>query len=143
MRTQGGAYSQKVFDKDGYEFQYSTAGGRTKPKGGGFDSMSDADVHAIYLQVAEERRLKGLTKDELKAEINPQRQQKYEASSRSMQPNPLGVELINPDTGAVISDKKSLIRFINSGRDNTKRLLQRRGETDKTLARAFEALLNS
>jgi hypothetical protein len=145
LRSPNGAYhSMRVFDKDGFEIQFSSSGGgRTKPKGGGFDALSNEEVHDIYLEVTEERRLRGLSKNELKAEINPQRQQKYEASSRSMQPNPLGTQLINPDNGQVIDNKRDLIRFINSGRDNTKRLLQRRGETDKTLAKEFERILNS
>lgn len=145
LRSPSGAYhSTRTFDKDGFEIEFSSSGGgRTKPKGGGFDAMTDDEVSAIHAEVMEERRLRGLSKEELKAEINPQRQKAYEASSRSMQPNPLGVELINPDDGTVINTKRDLIRFINSGRDNTKRLLQRRGETDKTLARRFEEILNS
>lgn len=141
IRTPNGG--TKVFDKDGFEVQFSTAGGRAKPQGGGFDAMSDAEVHAIYEQVMEQRRLQSMSKEELRAEINPARQKKLEASSTSLGPNPAGVELIDPNSGAIISDKRSLIRVINSSADATKRMLTRNGVTDRTLARRFEELLNS
>jgi hypothetical protein len=133
----------KVYDKDGFEIQFSSSGGRAKPRDGGFDAMTNEQVHEYYEQVLEQRRLKDLSKEELRAEINPVRQQKYEASSTSLGPNPAGVELIDPNTGAIISDKRSLIRVINSSADATKRMLTRNGVTDRTLARRFEELLNS
>jgi hypothetical protein len=105
--------------------------------------MTDDEISQICEQLRTERRMRGMTKDALRAEIDPNRKKAFEASSRSMQPDPLGTQLINPDNGQVIDNKRDLIRFINSGRDNTKRLLQRRGETDKTLARRFEEILNS
>ena len=141
IRTPNGG--TKVYDKDGHEIQFSSSGGRAKPRDGGFDAMTNDEIHAIYEQVLEQRRLQSMSKEELRSEINPLRQQKYEASSTSLGPNPAGTELIDPDTGQVIATKRDLIRFINSRRDNTQRLLYRNGQTDKTLAREFERILNS
>lgn len=142
IRTPNGG--AKVYDKDGFEIQFSSAGGRARPKDGGFDVMTDEEVTAIHAQVMDERRLRSFSKEELKNEIiNPARQQKYEASGKSLGPNPAGVDLIDPNTGAIISDKRTLIRVINSSADATKRMLVRNGVTDRTLARRFEEILNS
>jgi hypothetical protein len=140
IRTPNGG--TRVYDKDGFEIQFSSAGGRARPRDAGFDEMTDEQVHSIYEQVAEQRRLQGLSKEALRAEINPVRQQKYESSSVSLGPDPAGVDLVDPNTGAVISDKRTLIRVINSSADATKRMLTRNGVTDRTLARRFEELLN-
>jgi hypothetical protein len=140
IRTPNGGI--KVYDRDGIEIQFSSAGGRGV-KGGGFDEMTDDQVHSIYEQVTEQRRLQSLSKEELRREINPQRQKAFEASSASLGSNPAGIDLIDPNTGAVISDKRTLIRVINSSTDATKRMLTRNGTTDRTLARRFEEILNS
>jgi hypothetical protein len=140
IRTVNGGI--RVFDKDGHEVQFSSSGGRAKPRDGGFDGMSDSEINLIYEQVTEQRRLQGLSREALRAEINPVRQQNYESSGNSLGPNPAGVELVTPD-GVVITSKRQLINFINAHRDNTKRLITRNGQTDKVLARIFESLLNS
>jgi len=140
IRTPNGGI--KVYDKDGYEIQFSTAGGRSARVDGGFDSKTDEEIHAIYEQVTDERRLRSLSKEELKSEIiNPARQQKYEAAGSSLGPNPAGVELVLD--GKVITTKRELINAINAHRDNTKRLLVRNGVTDRVLAKRFEEILNS
>ena len=141
IRTANGG--TRVFGKDGHEILFSSQGGRAKPRDAGFDGMSDDEISAICEQLRTERRMRSMTKEGLRAEINPAMKQAWIDKSKHLQPTPLGVQLINPDTRQVIDNKRDLIRFINSGRDNTKRLLQRRGETDKTLARIFESILNS
>jgi hypothetical protein len=140
IRTPNGG--TKVYDKDGIEIQFSSAGGRGV-KGGGFDEMTDDQIHSIYEQVTEQRRLQGLSKEQLRSEINPQRQKAFEASSVSLGSNPAGVELVHPDTGAIINSKRELIQAINSKADITKRMLTRNGITDRVLAKRFEFLLNS
>jgi hypothetical protein len=144
IHVQGGAYSQRVYDKDGYEVMYSQRGGQQKQKqGGGFDSMSDPEVSAIHSQVMEERRLKGLSVKELRAEIAPVRAQAYIDSSKHLQPTPAGTQLIDPRDGSVISTKAALIKYCCSSNDATARLLKnKRGITDPTLSKIFESILN-
>lgn len=140
IRTVNGGI--KVYDKDGFEIQFSSSGGRAKPKDGGFDSKTDEEIHSIYEQVMDERCLRSLSKEELKSEIiNPARQQQYEAAGKSLGPNPAGIELVLD--GVVITTKRELINAIKSSNDATKRMLTRNGVTDRTLAKRFEELLNS
>jgi hypothetical protein len=145
IRTPNGGV--KVYDKDGYEVQFSAQGGRAKPRDGGFDAMTDDEISAICEQLRTERRMRGMTKDALRAEIDPNRKKAYQDSSVSMSETPVGTLLYHPDTKAPITTKRELILAINSSVDATKRMLQRHGtrglETDKTLAREFERLLNS
>ncbi len=139
IRTPNGGI--KVFDRDGFEIQFSGSGGRAKPRDGGFDSMSDGEISAICEQIRTERRMRSMTKEGLKAEINPVRQQQYESSSTSLGPNPAGVELVLD--GKVITTKRELINAINSRNDATKTMLTRNGVTDRVLAKRFEEILNS
>jgi len=137
------------FDTSGRPIEF-TANGMT-PVGGqgrasdpGFDGMDFDALKQFYETVMEQRRLKSLSPAELRKEIAPQRQKALEASSASLRPTPAGgVELVNPDNGQTISDKRSLIRFVNADRDNTKRLIQKNGVTVPALAREFERILNS
>jgi hypothetical protein len=136
------------FDVSGRPIEFTSngmtpVGGRGRESDPGFEGMDFDDLKKFYDAVMEQRRLQSLSKEELRREINPQRQRTFEASSRSLQVNPAGVDLIDPNTGAVISDKRTLIRVINSSADATKRMLTRNGVTDRTLARRFEELLNS
>jgi hypothetical protein len=139
IRTPNGGI--KVYDRDGHEIQFSSSGGRAKPRDGGFDAMTDDEISAICEQVRTERRMRGMTKEGLRAEIDPVRHHKYADSSVSLGPNPAGVELVLE--GKVITTKRELINAINSANDATKRMLTRNGVTDRTLAKRFEEILNS
>jgi hypothetical protein len=139
------------YDTDGRPIEHSAngmtpVGGRGRPSDPGFAGMETDDLRSFYNTVMNQRRMQSMTKEELKAEINPARRQILEASSVSLRPpSTTGVELVNPDNGQVISDKRSLIRYINAGDRNTERLLKTgpNNSTDKAKAREFERILNS
>jgi len=136
------------YDSEGKPIEFTANGmtpinGRGRESDPGFEGMTTDQIRDLYNAVAEQRRLQGLSKEALRAEINPARQQRYEASSVSLGANPAGVELVHPDTGAIINSKRKLIQAINSKADITKRMLTRNGITDRVLARRFEELLNS
>ena len=140
IRTSNGGI--KVYDRDGQEVQFSRAGGRAKPSDGGFDAMTDDEVHALYEQVMEQRRLRSMSKEELRQEINPARKAAYQASSAHLRPTPDGTQLIDPDTGDAITDKATLVRFISARNDNTARLIRdKRGVTIPALAKELERIL--
>lgn len=134
------------FDVDGRPIVFSSngtspIGGRGRESDPGFEGMDFAALKQFHATVMEQRRLQSLSPQELRREINPQRQQIFEASTASARPNPAGLELVTSD-GAVLRTKRELIRYINTDPANTKRLIQRNGRTDTTLARIFEQILN-
>lgn len=139
---------QKVrFDVDGRPIEFSSSGmtpaaGRGRASDPGFAGMTTEQIRELHKTVLEQRRLQSLTPQELRREINPARQKIFEASTASARPSPNGLQLVNPDNGQPITTKRDLIRFVNADRDNTKRLIQRNGRTDPTLARVFEQILN-
>lgn len=139
------------YDTDGRPIEHSTngmtpVGGRGRQSDPGFAGMETTDLRNFYNTVTEQRRLRALSPAELKTEINPARRQIFEAASASSRPTPTGgIELINPNTGQVINSKRDLIRYVNSSRYATERLLKTgpNGSTDKNKAREFERILNS
>lgn len=141
----GGA--RQRFDVEGRPIEFSQSG--MTPKGGagrssdpGFDGMSLDQLRELHATVMEQRRLQSMSKEDLRAVVRSQGSARFEAMMSSKIPSSTGIELVNPDTGAAILTRRDLINFINSARENTKRLLFLNGKVDPARARRFEEILN-
>ena len=118
VRTKFG--NRKVFDSTtGEELQFSNQGGRKRSTGSWWDSASQDQIRAVHAQVTEERRLTGMTREEVRQEFKPQRPQ-----TQQTQPveSSNGYVLVNPETQKEFS-KIELIRFLNGGKGNASRIL--------------------
>lgn len=145
LMTQYGG--RRVFDKDGYEVQYSSSGGRAKKKNGGFENMSDEDIRQIHAHVMEKRRAIEMAKDGTLAKHTQQLgkehyQQKFNGDPGSNQPKPAAAAVLtDPRNGQPIMRRIDLINYINSSRDALAKLVKPRGVTIFERARAVDALL--
>lgn len=140
LRTQYGGI--RVFDKDGYEVQFSSAGGRSRDRVGGFENMSTDQIRETYNAVVGARQLKDMPVEDLRKMVRENGQQAFERSTVSARPASSDVELLDPN-GFPIETKRELIQYINSSKDATRKLLMRNGKIDPARARKFERILNS
>jgi len=110
VRTKFG--NRKVFDSTtGEELQFSNQGGRKRSTGSWWDSATQDQIRALHAQVTEERRLSGLSREEIRQEFKPQRPQ---APQTKPVESSDGYQLINPATMQEYS-KAELLHFLNHG----------------------------
>jgi len=149
------------YDAAGRRVEFSASGGRAANNVGGFEDMPLDEIRQLHAVVMEQRRLDGLSPQELKDHINKSRQQRYEDSSFSVRASqqpivdssgravvaPTGqtpaFELINPETGVQFT-RRELIAFINKDRNNARLLLTtKEGRSKPMAARRLEEILRS
>jgi len=138
--------NKRQFDKDGFEIQFSSSGGRG-PKGTSlFDD--DTNLHNAYNQIVAKRQAIELhNQGKLGQHVDQQAKQRYEnrfhADPTTGAPiNASTKQLIDPRNGLPFTSKQQLVSYINSDRQATARLLQRNGRVDPELGREFECILN-
>jgi len=146
LMTQYGG--RRVFDKDGYEVQYSSSGGRAKKKLGGFENMSDEEIQQIHTHVMEKRAaIAAATNGTLKKQVNQlgkdHYQGKFHGDPGSRTPANAAAVLVDPRNGQPISSRLGLIAYINSSNDALARLVKPRGVTIRERALEVDRLLGA
>jgi len=150
------------YDAAGRRVEFSSSGGRAANNAGGFEDMTLDQIRELNAVVLEQRRLDSLSPEELKKHINEARQQRYEDSSYSVRTaqQPLTDSqgravteptlaaktqqyvLRHPETGEQFTDKRSVIRYINSETNAARKLLTfPDGRSRPGAKEALEALL--
>lgn len=114
--------NRKVYDSStGFELQFSSAGGRRKVVGNAWEGLSQAQVRELHAKVMEERRLKNMSRSELRKEIAPHRGKPLAPSTKPVETSD-GYRLINPSTG-IEFNKHELLEFLHDKGNATKILV--------------------
>src|SRR6266478_2826239 len=148
LMTQYGG--RRVFDKDGYEVQYSSSGGRAKKKLGGFENMSDEEIQQIHAHVMEKRAaIEAATNGTLKKQVKQLGENHYQGKfhgdpgSRQPATTPGNAILIDPRDGQAITRRIDLIHYINSSSDALAKLVKPKGTTIRERALEVDRLLGA
>ena len=146
--------SRRNYDRNGYEITFSSSGGRSTKKNGGFENMSDDQIREIHTHVLEKRRLIGMAEQgTLAAHARNEGQKRLEERfhgdpSAYKSPMPTSetqaVVLVDPRNGNAITTRKQLIAYITSDRNALALLVRnKQGVTIPERALAVDRLLST
>lgn len=150
LMTQYG--SRRNFDKNGYEITFSSSGGRSTKKNGGFENFTDDQIREMHAHVMEKRKLiamasAGTLSQHARNEGQKRLEERFHGDpTKYVPPMPTeetqAVVLVDPRNGKAITTRQQLVAYITSSRDALSRLVHnKQGKTIPERALAVDRLL--